>query len=136
MGTTGGARFQDRLPRVGIIAGDPSGIGPEVADARRPVAVVVGSLLGVLERVVGRLDLFEPGLGGRIVGVAIGVVLLGEAAVGAFDLIGGRVALHAQDFVVVGLGHAPPWGPKQGHGLRGAGRRLVVGPSLRVSSQV
>ena len=71
----------------------PPAMGPRRADL-----VVLLALVGVAEDVVGRRDLLEALLVTR---VGVRVVLLGQLAVGAGDLLGrGRLG-HAQDLVVV-----------------------------------
>ena len=62
------------------------------AEAREHAAgVVLLALLGVRERVVGLLDRLEAVLGLRVVGVAVGMVLAGQLAVGLLDLLRGGV---------------------------------------------
>jgi hypothetical protein len=63
--------------------------------------VVFLALSGVADDVVGRRHLLEALLGGLVAGVRVGVVLAGQLAVRALDvLLGGRVA-HPEDAVVV-----------------------------------
>jgi len=101
-----GARAEERLEDVAETA--------EVAAAAETALglraqVVLLALLRVAEHVVGVRDRFEAlrRIGAR---VHVGVQLAGEAAVRLLDLLGARVALDAQDFVVVchGLG-IPYW---------------------------
>ena len=61
-------------------------------------------LAGVAEHVVGGRDLLEAILGAR---VGVGVVLLGQLAVGARDLLLGRRVRHAENLVVVLLEPLP-----------------------------
>ena len=64
-------------------------------------AVVAGALVLVAQQVVGGADLLEPLRRLRLAGVHVGMVALGELAVGGADR---RVAvglLHAEDFVWV-----------------------------------
>ena len=56
-------------------------------DAREAVLVVPGALVRVGEHLVGLVDLLEFGLGFLVAGVQVGVVLLGQLAVGLFDFI-------------------------------------------------
>ena len=79
---------------------------------RAAAAVVLLALLGVREHVVGLGDLLEARLGLLVVGVAVGVVLARELAVGLLDLLGRRLLLDAERRVVVAGGprgrhHAP-----------------------------
>ena len=70
-------------------------------------AVVLVSALGVAEDLIGGVCFLEALLGGLVVGIAIGVVLLRQPAVGLFDLLLGRVAADAEDLVrVLAIGHA------------------------------
>jgi hypothetical protein len=78
-------------------------------DAGMAELVVGGPLLGVGEHLVGLLGLLEfllRLLGRRVLAlVAVRVVLHGQLAVGLLDVFLGRVLRHAQDVVVVALGH-------------------------------
>ena len=73
------------------------------ADAGEAEAVVGAPLLRVGEHRVGLGRLLEALLGVRIAGVAVGVVLERELAVGLLELVGARLARDAQDLVVVAL---------------------------------
>ena len=66
----------------------PRPAGPAAAERANAAGVVLLALLRVRERVVGALDLLEALLGRRVVGVAVGVVLAGQLAVGPLDLLG------------------------------------------------
>ena len=64
------------------------------SEARRAVGaegVVLLALVGVGQEVVGRLDVLEPLLRGRVARVPVRVVLAGELAVGLLDLVRGGV---------------------------------------------
>jgi hypothetical protein len=83
-----------------------------VAEAVEPV--IAAAPVGVGEGVVGLGDLPEP-LSGIGAVVDVGVVLLGQLAVGRLDLCRGRVGRDAEQLVVVGRrggGHS--------HHLRGS----------------
>ena len=70
-------------------------------------AIVLGALVLVRQQVVGRGH-FPEALGGvRVVFVAVGVKLLGEAAIGLLDLRLARAALQAQALVEVECHIAP-----------------------------
>src|SRR5207253_3143571 len=75
----------------------------------RPVApqlVVLLALLGIAQHVVRFVDLLEALRRLRLVGVAVGMVLLGEPAKRLLDLVGGRRLRNTQDLIVVLLaGH-------------------------------
>src|SRR6266480_4985314 len=68
-----------------------------------PQLIVLLSLLRVAQDVVRLVDLLEAVGGLRIVGIAIGMVLLREAAKRLLDLVGGRRLGHAEDLVIVSL---------------------------------
>ncbi len=74
-------------------AGEATGHG-----AHGPDLVVLLASVGITEDVVGGADLFERLLVAR---VGIGMVLLGQLAVGARDLLGRGRARHTQGLVVV-----------------------------------
>ena len=68
------------------------------------VAVIALPLLGVAEHVVGLGRLLEFQVRVRVADIAIGMILHGQLAVGALDLLVVRVARHAEDFVIVAFG--------------------------------
>ncbi len=70
-----------------------------------PEAIVARALVGVGQDRVGLGRFLELLLGGLVAGIAIGVVLQRELAVGALDVLVARVARDAQDGVVVALAH-------------------------------
>jgi hypothetical protein len=75
-------------------------------DAGMAEPVVLGALGGIAQDLVGLGRLLEHVLGLRIVRVAVGVVLQGELAIGALDLVRRGAAADAQHFVVITLvGH-------------------------------
>ena len=76
--------------------------GPRAGRERAGAAVVLLALVGVAEHVVGLGDLLEALLGLLVVGVAVGVVLARELAVGLLDLLGSRLLVDAERLVVVG----------------------------------
>ena len=64
-------------------------------------AVIASTLLRVSQHRVGFAALFELLFRIRIVGIAVGMALHRQLAVGALDLLVGGGAAHAQDFVIV-----------------------------------
>ena len=68
------------------------------------VAIVGGALLVVHEDVVGFAEFLEFLLRVRVVRIFVGMKFDRELAVGALDLLAGRGALDAQDFVVIAFG--------------------------------
>ena len=74
-----------------------------LARPRVTEAVVEAALLGIAEDLVRLRGLLEPVLRRLVTGVAIGVQLHGELAVGALELGGVGGARDAQDLVVVPL---------------------------------
>ena len=84
---------------MGLLAAhrlDLVGVLPLVA-----VAVVLLAGVGVVQHLVGGVDLLEARLGLGVAGVHIGVVLACEAAEGSANLLVGGVALYAEDAVEV-----------------------------------
>ena len=65
----------------------PKPVAPSAAVLERGMteAVVGGPLLGVLQRVVGLVDFLELALGFVVAGIAVGMELHRELAVGPFD---------------------------------------------------
>src|SRR5260370_19699412 len=90
----------------------PFGVAP-IGGAFRPLlagrvdlaAIEARALLGVGEQLVGGADRLEACLRLLVPGVEVGVILLGELAVGAADLLGARIALDAEDRIRVVSGH-------------------------------
>ena len=74
----------------------PGPAGPAHAAEHAAAGVVLLALLGVREHVVGALDLLEALLRRRVVGVAVGVVLARELAVGPLHLLVGRLLRDAR----------------------------------------
>ena len=68
------------------------------------VAIVGGAFLFVHQDVVGFAEFLEFLFRVRVVGIFVGMKLDRELAIGALDLLAGRIALDAQDFVVIALG--------------------------------
>src|SRR5439155_26680454 len=85
-------------PVEGGAAGEAAG---PLAGADEAEAVVLFAFLLVAEDVVGVLDFLEAGLGLLVAGVAVGVVLPRQLAVGLLDLVLRGGLRDAQDFVVV-----------------------------------
>src|SRR6516225_2452587 len=69
-------------------------------------AVVGRALVGILEDLVGLIDLLEADFAALVAGIAIGVPLHGELAEGGFQFALARRALDLEDLVVAALGHA------------------------------
>src|SRR5690242_3878948 len=107
----------DRLARA--VRARATGVEAEAAATTEPAGaadagrdhltnvVVLLALRGVAEHVVGARHLLEALLRGRVPGVRVGVVLLRELAIGARDVLLGRVLRHAEDVVVVLLEPLP-----------------------------
>jgi hypothetical protein len=66
-------------------------------------AVIRGLLVRIREHLVGLSQLLELLFRGRIVRIAVRVVLQGQLAVGLLDLIIGGVLGNAQDLVIIFL---------------------------------
>ena len=79
----------------------------------RPELVVGRALLRVLEHFVGFLQLLEARLGVLLL-ADVRVVLAGQLAVGALDLVLRGGARHAHDLVVVLVAHGPTLAPAHG----------------------
>src|SRR5712692_7050144 len=75
--------------------------GTDAGRDHRAHLVVLLAPLRIAEHVVGGGDLLEPLLRGNISAVRVGVVLLGELAIGASDLRVGRLATDTEDVVIV-----------------------------------
>src|SRR6516225_4134507 len=69
-------------------------------------AVIGRALVGILEDLVGLVDLFEADFAALVAGIAIGVPLHRELAEGGFQLTLVRRALDPQNVVIAALGHA------------------------------
>src|SRR5262245_30178522 len=69
--------------------------------------VVGGALLGIAQRLVGLVQLLEPGLGALVAGVAVGMAVLGEPSKCRLDVLLARPPGEPQYVVVVALGHKP-----------------------------
>ena len=63
--------------------------------------VVTGALVLVGQDLIGFVDLLELGLSHGVAGVQVGVVLLGQLAVGFFQFVIGRALGNAKDFVII-----------------------------------
>src|SRR5690606_30802826 len=94
-------------------------------DTRMAEPIVSRALAVVRQDLVGLLDLLELGLGLRIVRIAIRVILHRQAAVGLLQVLGARIAIHAEHFVVVALGHIldHPQSPRPRSAFAPSGRR-------------
>ena len=68
------------------------------------VAIVGGAFLFVHQDVVGFAELLEFLFRVRVVRIFVGMKFDRELAIGALDLVAGRIAFDAQDFVVIALG--------------------------------
>src|SRR5690606_18543810 len=109
--TTAGATedgAEDVAEDVPHVRGRPAAATHAVLERGVAVGVVRAALAGVGQDLVGLLAFLERGLGCRIAGVAVRVVLHRAAAIGLLQLIVAGVAGHAQDFVIVALAHRIP----------------------------
>src|SRR5581483_9957234 len=70
-----------------------------------PEAVIGGALLVVLQNVVGFVDVLEFLLGGLVPGVAVGVVLHRQLAIGPLQFLGVGGSADAENLVEIALGH-------------------------------
>src|SRR5690606_21102579 len=101
--TTAGATetgAEDVAEDVPHARGRPAASTHAVLERSVAVGVVRAALAGVGQDLVGLLAFLERGLGCRIAGVAVRVVLHRTAAIGLLQLIVASVAGHAQDFVI------------------------------------
>ena len=106
-------RPAERRPHQVFEVVEAAGSGPAAAVLERGVAhpVIGRPLLRVRQDRIGLVDVLEPRLGVRAVGIAVGVVLHGELAERRLQLFVGRAALHAKNVVIIAVGHrvsAPP----------------------------
>ncbi len=92
--------LETRPRKVSGAAETAARLDPGVAEL-----VVGGAFLGVRENLVGQLGLLELGLGRRLAGIAVRVVLHGEPPVGLLDVGLAGVARHPQDLVIIAFGH-------------------------------
>jgi hypothetical protein len=69
------------------------------------VLIVSRPLLRIAQNLVGFLGFLEVLFGFRVVGIAVGVVLHRQAAIGLLQLVVGGIAIDAQNFVIVSLRH-------------------------------
>ena len=76
-------------------------LGRTTVQPGMPVAVVDGPLVGIRKHGVGFADLFEFLFRVRIVGIAVGMILQRQFAIGALEFRIGDRAGYAQHFVVV-----------------------------------
>src|SRR5262249_18734129 len=104
--------------------------GAAVLEGGMAEAVVGGALVGILEDLVGLVDLLEAGLARLVAGIAVGVPLHGELTERGLELGVGGGALDFQDLVVAALGH-PRVSPRPGGVvepymvIHGASKRLL-----------
>ena len=70
--------------------------------------VIGGALVAVLEHVIGLVELFELVLALVVARIAIRMMLHGELAERGLEVGVAGLARHAQNFVIVALGHAAP----------------------------
>src|SRR5262249_23103716 len=104
--------------------------GAAVLEGGVAEAVVGSALVGVLEDLVGLVDLLEAGLARLVTGIAVRVPLHGELAERGLELGVGGGALDFQDLVVAALGH-PRVSPHRGGVvdpymvIHGASKRLL-----------
>src|SRR5262249_56938641 len=69
-------------------------------------AVIGRALVGILEDLVGLIDLFEADFAALVAGIAIGVPLHRELAEGGLQFAVDRGALDPENVVIAALGHA------------------------------
>ena len=104
-----GAAAAERIAAAKRIAAPLLAIGARIKAARIAIGVNLagiefGALVLVAQHVIGRGQFLETLLGFLVAGMGVGMVLLGQAAEGLFDL-GLRGALgHAQS--LVGIAHS------------------------------
>src|SRR5262249_1830549 len=68
-------------------------------------AIVHGAFLQIAQNAVGFAGLFELFFGGRVVGIAIGVIAFRQVAIGGLDFLVAAITADAQHLVVVSFGH-------------------------------
>ena len=83
----------------------------EALQAFRTIDVVDFAFFRVGEDLVGLGDFFEFFLRGFVAGIAVGVMLEGELAVGAFDFFQGGVLQHPQQFIIIQCSLPPRLSP-------------------------
>ena len=102
---------EDILEDVGEPAAGKTGTGTTAAahaallEGGVAETVIGGALLGILQGLVGLVDLLEFLLGVRIAGILVGVILHGELAEGTFQFLLVRTALDPERVVKISLGH-------------------------------
>jgi hypothetical protein len=96
-GITTEERVEDVAEAEGVAGGCAAPTRPRAVLAEE---VVAPTALGILQRLVGDVDLLEL-LGDLGIGIAVGVVLAGQCPVRALDLVVGGVAGDAEQRVVV-----------------------------------
>jgi hypothetical protein len=69
------------------------------------VTVVRRAFLGVAQNAIGFGSFLELFLGGRVLGIAVGMVLQREPAISALDLLLTGVPAHTKDLVIISLRH-------------------------------
>jgi hypothetical protein len=92
-----------------VSPGMPAGRRPELlarAGAEPAELIVLGTLVGVAQHLVGLAELLEPVFGVRRA-ADVGMVLSRQTPVGTLDLIRGGVFRHPHDVVVVDELHVP-----------------------------
>jgi hypothetical protein len=95
--------FPENLARVVESAGPRlPGAG---AESRVAEAVVGGARLRVVKSFVRLAQLLKFLLGRLVVGIAVGMILERQLAVSLLDLLDVGIAVHAEDLVIIALGH-------------------------------
>ncbi len=74
-------------------------------ECRVAVAVVGGAFVGILEHLVGLGDFLEHFLGRLAAGIFVGMILDRLLAIGFLDLLLRGIPAHAEQFIIVFLGH-------------------------------
>src|SRR3954469_14831744 len=110
-GLAGGAAAppEERTEDVADVGGETATRAAEAAGGAEAgegaARVVLAPLLRVGQNVIGLLDLLEALLGSSVPGVAIGMVLADELAVGLLDVLCRGLAVDAEDLVEVARSH-------------------------------
>src|ERR1700683_4618238 len=99
--------FAEQIPEDGrdVLGAERIAIEARCAEAGVAVTIVGGALLRVAQHLIGLAACLESLLRFGIAGIAIGMMLQGQLAIRGFQLLIGRRAGNAKDFVVIGFNH-------------------------------
>src|SRR5690606_1717809 len=86
----------EHIAKAGWGAAGPGTSAAPKAGAHAAKSIVLATLLGIAEYLVGFAGLLEALLGYRIAGVLVRVILVRELAIGGLDLLGASGAAHAE----------------------------------------